>query len=244
MERIAKIIAASGICSRRAAEDLVFSGRIVVNGVMINHPSVKVNENDEIKIDNKVIIRNVIPKIYLYNKPIGVITTSKDTHNRETVFQNIKKNCPTIKERLIYVGRLDINSSGLLILTNTPKIASFLEKSKFERIYKVRISGILSINQIKQIKKGITIDGVRYFGIKDISHIHSGNVFGKNRWIKITLTEGKNREIRKIINHFGFSVSKLIRTNYYKFELGNLPNGRIIEANKSLTKEILNMINL
>ncbi len=243
MERIAKSIAASGVCSRRDAENLVFSGKVRVNGVIIDHPSMKVSDNDKIEINGKLINKSIVPKIYLYNKPVGVITTAKDTNNRETVFQNIQRNNRIIKERLIYIGRLDINSSGLLLLTNTPKIASFLEKAKFERVYKVRISGKLSNNQLIKIKQGLIVDGIRYSGIKDIFYIDSKNDSGKNQWLKIILTEGKNREIRKIINYFGLFVSRLIRVSYYKFELGTIQVGKIVEAPKLLTHEILNLVN-
>ena len=244
-ERITKKIASCGVYSRREAERLIFSNRVKVNGTLVINPAYKVSDNDKIEIDEELIKSDVYPKIYIYNKPVGVVTTSKDTHNRETIFQNIKKNYPLMNERLMYIGRLDINSSGLLLLTNYPKIASFLEKGKFDRVYKVRVSGKLSDNQIYEIKKGLVIDGIKYFGIKDVHNITAefNKENRKNYWIEITLNEGKNREIRRIMNYLGFYVSKLIRIKYYKFKIGNIPTGRLIEVKEKETKKILDLIN-
>jgi 23S rRNA pseudouridine2605 synthase len=242
MDRIAKKIASYGYCSRRDAEILIFAGRVKINGAIEKNPAIKISDSDIIEIDNKIINSKIQPKIFLYHKPVGVITTARDPQGRTTVLQRIAMDYPHITERLIYVGRLDINSSGLLLLTNTPAVANFLETAKFLRIYKVRISGKLSSEQIEKIKSGIIIDGIKYSGISDIKNIVENDERGKgghekNQWIQISLTEGKNREIRKIINNFGLSVSKLVRTNYHNFSLENLQTGKIIEAdNKSTTK--------
>jgi 23S rRNA pseudouridine2605 synthase len=241
MERIVKKIAVYGYCSRRDAEKLVFGNKVQINGKTICDPSIKVSDSDIITINGKNINKKIEPKLYIYNKPLGVITTAKDPLGRKTVFDNILKN-NDIKERLVSVGRLDINSEGLLLLTNFPPLANYLERSKFTRVYKVRITGLLSVDEITKIKSGITVKGIRYFGITDVKNIPDGNEKSKNHWIKISLIEGKNREIRIIMNRFRHEVSRLIRIQYYTFKLGTLPKGKIIEADTKIVASLLSAI--
>ena len=222
-QRIAKIIANSGICSRRDAEKKILNGEVILNGQKITSPAITVSANDEIIINGKKIKnKNEKIKLYIYNKPNGLITSHKDTMNRPTIFENI----PKTYGRLLSIGRLDLNSTGLLLLTNNGEFQRFMEISKFERIYKVRILGKLSRQDIFKLNKGITIQGIKYGKIKVETEKFN---FGINSNITLTLTEGKNREIRKIMEFLGYKVNKLNRISYAGIELQDLKIGEIRE---------------
>lgn len=219
--RIAKIIAASGICSRRDAEKKILNGEVLLNGEKILSPAINVSSNDEIIVNGKKIkIKNEKIKLYVYHKPNGLITSHKDTMERPTIFENIPKNYG----RLLSIGRLDLNSTGLLLLTNNGEFQRFMEISKFERIYKVRILGKLSHQDIFKLNKGITINGIKYGKIKVETERFN---FGINSNITLTLTEGKNREIRKIMEFLGYKVNKLHRISYAGIEFPDLKIGEI-----------------
>lgn len=221
-ERIAKKIAASGFCSRRDAEKIIAEGRVKINGEKISSPAIKVTD-EIIMIDDVAISDKPKPRIFLYYKPVGLVTTHRDEKGRPTVFENLPKNLP----RVISIGRLDLNSEGLLLLTTDGETARKFElpSSDMERVYRVRVYGPVRINELEKLKKGITIDGVRYAPIKvEIEKMDT------NSWLKITLKEGKNREIRKVMKHFGLEVSRLIRIQYGKYKLGNLKPGDVKEV--------------
>ena len=221
--RIAKIIAASGICSRRDAEKKILNGEVLLNGQKILSPAINVSSNDEIIVNGKKLKnKNDKIKLYIYHKPNGLITSHKDTMARPTIFENI----PTEYGRLLSIGRLDLNSTGLLLLTNNGEFQRFMEISKFERVYKVRILGHLSRQDILKLSKGITIDGIKYGKIKAEDDISS---YGINSNIILTLTEGKNREIRKIMEFLGYKVNKLHRISYAGITLQDLKIGEICE---------------
>lgn len=220
--RLAKFIANSGFCSRRDAEKLIEKGCVSVDGVVISTPAVNVSEKNSVSVNGEKI--NTIPdaRLWVYYKPNGLITSHKDTHNRPTIFDQLKKKLP----RVISVGRLDLNSEGLLLLTNNGDLSRYFESpvNKFERVYKVRVHGNGKAINIKN--KKITIDGVIY-NPKSINLIRSGKT---NSWYEVILTEGKNREIRKIFQHFGFQVNRLIRTEFGKYDLGDLKIGEYKEV--------------
>lgn len=222
--RIAKAISERGYCSRRDAEKLIFDARVKVNGELLISPSVLVAPEDVIEIDGKLLPPKEQSKLWIYHKPAGLITTHKDPQGRKTIFDSLPKNMP----RVISVGRLDVMSEGLLLLTNSGELARKLEmpSSKIERKYKVRCFGKLNIDKLKTSEKGIEIDGIKYRP-KKISLIKSEK---NNHWIEIILTEGKNREIRNILSHFGLKISKLIRISYGKYELGKLVPGEVQEV--------------
>jgi 23S rRNA pseudouridine2605 synthase len=194
--RIAKAISERGICSRRKAEELIQMGKVSVNKEIITSPALNVSEADIIEIDGKIIPQKDKMRIWIYYKPAGLITTHNDPQNRPTIFDALPKNMP----RVISVGRLDLQSEGLILLTNSGEFAREMElpSSKIERIYKVRCFGKLAIEKLRQAEKGIEIDG-EFFHPKLIRLIESKN---NNHWLEITLTEGKNREIRKILGSF------------------------------------------
>ena len=221
--RIAKYIAHSGYCSRREAEKLISKNVVKINSIICNNPATKVIDSDIITINKKNVILEKKIRIWIFYKPNGIITTSKDPEGRKTVFDLLPKFFP----RVITIGRLDINSEGLLLLTNNGDFARFFElpKNKFYRKYKVRLQGIIDKNKLIKLENGITIDKIKYRPIK----ANLDKQMKSNAWVTIQLTEGKNREIRKICSHFGWRVNKLIRTGYGIFNIGNLKVGDIKE---------------
>lgn len=221
-ERIAKVIAKSGYCSRRDAERLIEEGRVKVNGKVLNTPALTIT-NERITIDDEPLSAPERPKLYTYYKPIGLVTTHKDEKGRSTVFDHLPEHLP----RVVSIGRLDLNSEGLLLLTTSGEIARKFElpSSGLKRVYRVRVFGKVNINELKRLKKGITIDGVRYASI-DVEV----EKLDRNSWLQITLSEGKNREIRKVMKHFGLEVSRLIRTEYGEYKLGDMRPGEVREV--------------
>jgi len=223
-ERIAKRIARAGICSRRDAEKLIVDGLVKLNGKIVETPATKVCGKDKIHVNGKLIAKKEPTRLWMYHKRKGLVTTHKDESNRETVFQHLPKNLP----RVISVGRLDLNSEGLLLLTNDGELSRYLEmpSSGLTRSYRVRAHGRITQTKLDRLKDGITIDGITYGAID--AYLESSK--GSNSWINFSLTEGKNREIRKVLEHLGMSVNRLIRTTYGKFELGTLKHGEVEEV--------------
>ena len=232
-ERIAKIMASAGLCSRRTAEQWILDGRVKVNGVVLETPAFTVSSEDIILVDDKPIAQKQETRLWCYHKPTGLVTTHKDPQGRPTVFDSLPKYLP----RVISVGRLDLNSEGLLLLTTDGGLARELEHPSkgWKRRYRVRIHGVLTPEMQKRLSKGITIDGIRYAPCETVVE----QVKGTNSWISITLTEGKNREIRKLMAFFGLEVTRLIRVSYGPFQLGNLEKGEVREVSKKMMKELL-----
>lgn len=232
-ERIAKIMASAGLCSRRTAEQWILDGRVKVNGVVLETPAFTVSSEDIILVDDKPIAQKQERRLWCYHKPTGLVTTHKDPQGRPTVFDSLPKYLP----RVISVGRLDLNSEGLLLLTTDGGLARELEHPSkgWKRRYRVRIHGVLTPEMQKRLSKGITIQGIRYAPCETVVE----QVKGTNSWISITLTEGKNREIRKLMAFFGLDVTRLIRVSYGPFQLGNLEKGEVREVSKKMMKELL-----
>lgn len=233
--RIAKVIARSGICSRRDAERKILAGLVSVNGKIIESPALNVSDNDEIIVEGKRIDKPEETKLFIYYKPNGLITSHKDGQGRKTVFESLPKEYG----RLLSVGRLDLNSEGLLLLTNDGEFQRFMESpaNEFERVYRVRIRGIITKEDIQKLKSGITVDGVHY---KRIDVIPEKNQTS-NSWVIVKLHEGKNREIRKTMESLGYQVNRLIRISYAGLELRNLGIGEIYEV--KIPKKILEKFN-
>lgn len=241
MQRIAKAISDAGICSRRKAELLVTEGAVKLNDIVVTSLSTKVDGNSIIKINDEIINPYQKPRLWLYYKPIGLITTHQDPDGRKTVFENLTK-----LPRVISVGRLDLNSEGLLLLTNKGELARKLElpSTALERVYKVRAHGNLrpllqnfaeGENNLNQINKSIIIDGIIYKP-KSIRLIQLNK---SNAWFEVILTEGKNREIRRIFEYFNLKINRLIRIKYGPFFLGNLKAGKTREIPFSEFKKFL-----
>jgi len=223
-ERIAKVMARAGLCSRRDAERWIEDGRVSVDGEVLSSPARTVTRNSVVLVDGKPLPAAAEPRLWRYHKPRGLVTTHKDPEGRETVFTAIAKSHPALG-RLISVGRLDINSEGLLLLTNSGELARALEtpKNAWVRRYRVRVNGQLDEKKLAALKDGITISGIRYGSID--ARLESRK--GANTWVSVALTEGKNREIRNVMEHLGLQVSRLIRISYGPLHLGQLERGNI-----------------
>ena len=223
-ERIAKRIASAGVCSRRDAERLILAGRVSVNGKVLETPAFLVSEEDSIVVDGKEISTKPVTRVWLYHKPVGLVTTVRDPQGRPTVFGSLPKEMP----RVISVGRLDLNSEGLLLLTNDGEWARKMElpSSHVKRTYRVRVHGKIPGDLSEQLAKGRTVAGVHYAPC-DVK-IERGA--GSNSWLEISLQEGKNREIRKLMASFGIQVARLIRVSYGPYELGDLEKGKVREV--------------
>ncbi|MDX2083424.1 MAG: pseudouridine synthase [Rickettsiales bacterium] len=228
--RIAKYIAHSGFCSRRDAENLILEGRVKVNGQVIETPATLIFDQS-VKIDDKLINAKTTIRLWLFHKPKSIITTHKDEKNRPTIFDLLPKNIP----RVISVGRLDFNTEGLLLLTNNGDFARYLElpQTKILRQYRARVFGKINHERLKKLSKGITVNGVRYGSIK----VDVDNEGDSNSWLTITISEGKNREIRKVMEHLGLQVNRLIRTSFGPFELGALKVGELQEVSRLSLKK-------
>src|SRR5579872_2920250 len=223
-ERIAKVIARAGLCSRRDAERWIADGRVSVNGTTLASPAFTVVPSDRIVVDGKPLPALEAPRLFLYHKPVGLVTTARDEKNRATVFDNLPPGLP----RLVSVGRLDLNSEGLLLLTNDGGLARYLElpANALARRYRVRVHGAVTAAHLAKLAKGIAVDGMNYGPIDArMERVQSA----ANAWVSVTLKEGKNREIRKVMAHLGLQVSRLIRMAYGPFELSDLAAGAVRE---------------
>ena len=230
-ERIAKRMAASGLCSRREAERWIAAGRVEVDGEVLTSPAFTVTDDNKIVVDGNPISGAGPQRLWLYHKPTGVITTHRDPQGRTTVFETLPSNMP----RVVSVGRLDINSEGLLLLTTDGELARKLEHpdNGWARRYRVRIHGRPQADELAGLAKGITVEGVRYGPIKATLERQQG----ANAWINVTLTEGKNREIRRVFNHLGYEVGRLIRTAYGPFQLNDLKVREVKEIAGKVLRE-------
>lgn len=231
-ERIAKKLARAGLCSRREAERWIADGRVIVNGNKIDSPALNVSDTDIIIVDGKPLPGKEKTRLFIYNKPAGLVTSAKDERGRATVFDKLPEALP----RLISVGRLDINSEGLLLLTNDGDLSRHLElpSTGWKRRYRARVHGKLDKEALTSLEKGITIEGVNYGSVEVTVERE-----GKNSWLIVSLREGKNREIRRIMEHLGLKVNRLIRVSYGPFQLGNLPDGAVREVTGKVLKEQL-----
>ncbi len=223
-ERIAKVMAAAGLCSRREAERWIESGRVVVNGEVLTTPAKTVDGNDRILVDGKPLAGKQDRRLWCYHKPAGVMTTHRDPQGRPTVFDKLPPQLP----RVISVGRLDFNSEGLLLLTTDGGLARELELPArgWKRRYRVRVHGQITPEIVGRLQKGVKIEGISYAPCQ----IEIERQQGTNTWVIMTLTEGKNREIRRMMSFFGLEVTRLIRVSYGPFQLGNLAVGAVREV--------------
>jgi 23S rRNA pseudouridine2605 synthase len=222
-ERIAKVISRHGICSRRDAEKKVADGKVIVNGEVVDTPVFFVKASDEISVDGKALKKVEKERLFLFHKPAGLITTEKDEKGRKTVFEALPKNLP----RLVSVGRLDLNTEGLLLLTNNGNLSRYLElpKTQLKRVYRVRVHGEVKEERLARLRKGVTVKSVKYAPLT----INLDSTKGLNSWLTVSLKEGKNREVRRLLEFAGLTVNRLIRVSYGPFNLGSMPKGDIVE---------------
>src|SRR3954454_15571046 len=232
-ERIAKVIARAGLCSRRDAERWIAEGRVSVNGEILTSPAVTVTADSDIRVDGKKLPEPERPRLWRYHKPVGLVTTHRDEKGRPTVFGALPASLP----RLISVGRLDLNSEGLLLLTNDGALARRLElpATGWIRRYRVRVQGAVDAARLASLASGSTIDGVVYGPIRAGLERQQGS----NAWLTLSLQEGKNREVRRVLEHLGLPVTRLIRVAYGPFQLGNLERGAIEEVPAKVLREQL-----
>ena len=232
-ERIAKRLARAGLCSRRDAERWIAEGRVAVDGKVLASPAVVVTEESRIVVDGKPLPEAERTRLWRYHKPSGLVTSHKDPQGRPTVFEKLPEDIP----RVVSVGRLDLNSEGLLLLTNDGALARRLElpSNGWVRRYRVRVHGAPQADQLAKLERGVTVEGLIYGPIKAILDRQQGS----NAWLTVSLKEGKNREIRKVMEHMGWSVSRLIRIAYGPFQLGLLEEGQVDEVPPRVVKEQL-----
>lgn len=226
-ERIAKVLARAGVASRREVERLIAAGRVSVNGAPLTTPAFKVSAGDRVTLDGRPVKAAERTRLFRYHKPPGLVTTHRDPRGRPTVFETLPKHLP----RLISVGRLDLNSEGLLLLTNDGELARRLElpSSGIVRRYRARARGKVDPARLVRLKDGITVAGVRYGPIE--AALEPGHdETAANQWISISLAEGKNREVRKVLEALGLTVNRLIRLSYGPYELGGLARGDLQEV--------------
>ncbi|MBM85630.1 MAG: pseudouridine synthase [Rhodospirillaceae bacterium] len=232
-ERIAKRLARAGLCSRRDAERWIKAGRVVVDGQRLESPAVTVDEKSMILVNGKPIPEIEVPRLWRYHKPRGRITSNRDVRGRTTVFEDLPAEMP----RVVTVGRLDIESEGLLLLTNDGELAGLLElpSTGWVRRYRVRVHGRPQAVRLEALKRGIVIAGIRY-GPVEAKLDHQGP---SNAWITIGLREGKNREVRLLMEHIELTVNRLIRISFGPFQLGNLEASNVEEIKQRSLREQL-----
>lgn len=255
-ERIAKVIARAGLGSRRQVEAWISEGRVRVNGSILISPALNVTDSDKISLDGKPIPGASRTRLWLYHKPRGLVVTRQDELGRATIFDYLPGDMP----RVISIGRLDLDSEGLILLTNDGEYARSLEhpSSGMERRYKIRVYGRIPPTMVEDLAKGVVIDGLEYRPVEVVILDDHGGIQGRerndnisnpadthqamrhrsstNHWLQVTLWEGKNREIRRLMEVFGLSVSRLLRTGYGPFELGTLPRGAFREISPKIRK--------
>ncbi|WP_432200250.1 pseudouridine synthase [Erythrobacter sp. W53] len=229
-DRIAKLLARAGVASRREVERMIADGRVAIDGKVLGTPAIKLTDLAGVTVDGKPVAKAEATRLFCFNKPSGLITAERDPAGRPTIYTALRNAIPQSAGRLMPIGRLDFNTEGLLLLTNDGalKRAMELPSSGVPRTYRARAFGDITQEQLDGLIEGITIDGVRYGSIE--ADLERGS--GRNRWIEMTLTEGKNREVRRVLEHLGLQVSRLLRTAYGPFELGELARGQASEISR------------
>ncbi|MGJ8602638.1 MAG: pseudouridine synthase [Marivita sp.] len=234
-DRIAKVIARAGLASRREAEQLILEGRVSVNGKTISSPALNVTPDDKVVVNGKVVGTPDEPRIWLYHKPVGLVTTTKDEQGRDTIFDKLPEELP----RVMSIGRLDLNSEGLLLLTNDGGVKRKLElpSTGWLRRYRARVKGQPTEESLEPLRRGMVIDGERFQPMI----VTLDRQQGANAWLTIGLREGKNREIRRALADIGLTVNRLIRVSYGPFQLGQLKSGAVEELRRKVVRDQLGL---
>jgi 23S rRNA pseudouridine2605 synthase len=232
-QRIAKVMARAGLCSRRDAEGWILAGRVSVNGKVLDSPAFNVSAEDDVRVDGQPLKEPERTRLFLFHKPRGLVTTARDPEGRPTIFDSLPEDLP----RVVAVGRLDINTEGLILLTNDGGLARVLElpATGWLRRYRVRAHGAIDQARLDALREGVTIDGVNYAGIEARLEREQGS----NVWLMMGLREGKNREIKRVLEHLGLSVNRLIRVSFGPFELGDLAEGEVAEVRTRVLRDQL-----
>jgi 23S rRNA pseudouridine2605 synthase len=226
-ERIAKLLARAGVASRREIERMIAEGRVSVAGKVLDTPATILPNLKGVSVDGKPVAQAEQARVFAFHKPAGLITAERDPRGRPTIYTALRNALPRGAPRVMPVGRLDMNTEGLLLLTNDGELKRALElpASNVPRTYRARAFGEVTQAQLDDLIEGVEIDGVRYGKIE--ADLDGGK--GRNQWILMTLTEGKNREVRRVLEHLGLQVSRLLRVGYGPFNLGDLPRGAVAE---------------
>lgn len=230
-QRIAKLLARAGVASRREIERMIADGRIARDGVALDTPATLVTSLKGITVDGKPVKPPMAARLFAYHKPSGVLTAERDFSGRPTIYDKLPKDLP----RVVPVGRLDLNTEGLLLLTTDGELKRQMElpSTGVPRTYRARAYGQVSQNELEELIMGVEIAGVRYGSIDANLERRTG----ANVWIEMTLAEGKNREVRRVLEHLGLRVSRLIRTAYGPFQLADMPAGGVYEINPTALAE-------
>jgi len=234
-DRIAKVLSRAGIASRREAERMIEAGRVRVNGAQIDSPALNVTPSDAITVDGKPVGEPEPPRVWLFHKPTGLVTTNRDEKGRGTIFDDLPEDMP----RVMSIGRLDLNSEGLLLLTNDGEVKRRLElpSNGWLRRYRVRVNGRPTDDMLEPLRKGITVDGEDFQPMT----VTLDRQQGANAWLTVGLREGKNREIRRAMESIGLSVNRLIRVSYGPFQLGQLKPGEVEEVRSKILRDQLGL---
>ena len=234
-DRIAKVIARAGLASRREAEKLIEAGRVSVNGAVITRAALNVTDKDRVTVDGKPLDAPEPPRLWLYHKPTGLVTTTRDPEGRPTIFDELPADLP----RVLTVGRLDLTSEGLLLLTNDGGVKRKLElpSTGWLRRYRVRMKGSPQDTDFDPLRAGITIDGEDFQPMT----VTLDRQQGSNAWATVAIREGKNREIRRAMQAIGLTVNRLIRTSYGPFQLGQLKPGEVQEVRPRVLRDQLGL---
>jgi 23S rRNA pseudouridine2605 synthase len=226
-DRIAKLLARAGIASRREVERMIAEGRVALEGKVLDTPATILKSLKGVTVDGKPVTAAEPTRLFAFHKPTGLITAERDPAGRPTIYTALRNALPKDAGRVMPVGRLDLNTEGLLLLTNDGEVKRKLElpASRIPRTYRARAFGVVTQEQLEDLIEGVEIDGMRYGSI-DANLERSS---GRNLWIEMTITEGKNREVRRVLEHLGLQVNRLIRVGYGPFNLGDLPRGQAVE---------------
>ena len=229
-DRIAKLLARAGVASRREVERMIAEGRVSLHDKVLDTPAIKLESLHGVKVDGKPVGEAEQTRLFAFHKPSGLITAERDPKGRPTIYAALRNALPRDAGRVMPVGRLDFNTEGLLLLTNDGEMKRAMElpSSGVPRTYRARAFGEVTQAQLDDLIEGVEIDGVRYGQIE--ANLERGS--GRNRWIELTLREGKNREVRRILEHLGLEVNRLLRIGYGPFHLGDLPRGQATELKR------------
>jgi 23S rRNA pseudouridine2605 synthase len=240
-DRVAKVLARAGVASRREIERMIEAGRVSLNGKTLTTPAIKIGPGDKLRVDGKVVDEAEPARVWRYHKPVGLVTSHNDPKGRPTVFDQLPKSLP----RVISIGRLDLNSEGLLLLTNDGELARALELpgTGLRRRYRARARGRITQEKLDTLKAGITVEGIAYGPIEatldKAKELKAEGQTSANLWITLTLSEGKNREVRKVLDALGLTVNRLIRQAYGPFQLGDIAIGQVEEIGPRVIREQL-----
>ena len=239
-DRIAKLLARAGIASRREVERMIAEGRVSVGGKVIDTPATFLESLSGVTVDGKPVGKAEETRLFAFHKPSGLLTAEYDPKGRPTIYDALRNALPKDSGRVMPIGRLDFNTEGLLLLTNDGELKRRMElpSSGIPRTYRARAFGEITQEQLESLIEGIEIDGIRYGRIDANMERRTG----RNQWIEMTITEGKNREVRRVLEHFGLEVSRLMRTAYGPFVLGDLPRGQAAEIRKGDLARFLSVL--